>query len=117
MVIGKKFLNIFTLCCLTTLLFSCYMTTKVKLKETPLDLQTSESKQKTASAFSIQRSVVEIEPESKASSQNGEGRPQISFDSTQFDFGEVWEGKNILHSFTVKNTGTAMLNIKSVKPG
>ena len=32
-------------------------------------------------------------------------------------FGEVFEGKEIEHSFTVKNTGGAPLRIKSVRPG
>jgi hypothetical protein len=50
----------------------------------------------------------------KASAQN---YPQISFDSTQYDAGEVYEGDVIVHGFVVKNTGTAQLNIEKVKPG
>ena len=43
--------------------------------------------------------------------------PHISFDSTSYDAGEVWEGDEVVHDFTVKNTGTAELNIARVKPG
>ena len=50
----------------------------------------------------------------KASAQN---YPQISFESTQYDSGEVYEGDVIAHDFIVKNTGTALLDITDVKPG
>ena len=50
----------------------------------------------------------------KASAQN---YPQISFNSTQYDVGEVYEGDVIAHDFIVKNTGTALLDITEVKPG
>ena len=64
----------------------------------------------------------------KASSeqQKAEGRqeqapaqnqPRISFDAINFDAGEVWEGEKVVHTFTVKNTGTAELNISKVKAG
>jgi len=43
--------------------------------------------------------------------------PQLSLDSTSYNAGEVWENEKVSHSFTVKNTGTALLNIKKVKPG
>lgn len=44
-------------------------------------------------------------------------QPQISFDATRYDAGEVWEGDKTSHTFTVKNTGTAQLNIEKVKAG
>jgi hypothetical protein len=43
--------------------------------------------------------------------------PHISFDSPQYDAGEVYEGAVIAHDFIVKNTGTALLDITDVKPG
>ena len=54
------------------------------------------------------------EKQEKASTQN---QPQISIDSTQYDAGEVYEGDVIVHAFTVRNTGTAQLNIEKVKAG
>jgi len=42
---------------------------------------------------------------------------KITFDSITFDAGEIWEGQEVSHDFIVKNTGTAQLEIKSVKPG
>ena len=49
-----------------------------------------------------------------ATSQN---QPRIYFDAINFDAGEVLEGKNVVHDFIVKNTGTAELNISKVKAG
>lgn len=43
--------------------------------------------------------------------------PRISLDAARFDAGEVDEGDVIIHGFTVKNTGTATLNIEKVKAG
>ena len=50
----------------------------------------------------------------QASAQN---QPRISFDSTSYDGGEVWEGDEVSHTFTVKNTGTAQLDISKVRTG
>ena len=47
----------------------------------------------------------------------GGKQPAITFDATQFDAGEVWEGDIVTHSFIVKNTGKAELTIANVKPG
>jgi hypothetical protein len=44
-------------------------------------------------------------------------QPHLSLDAPQFDAGEVDEGAVIVHGFTVKNTGTAPLNIEKVKAG
>ena len=44
-------------------------------------------------------------------------KPSISFDASTYNAGEVWEGDVVSHDFIVKNTGTAELTIKSVKPG
>lgn len=52
--------------------------------------------------------------EEKASAQ---AQPQISFDATSYDAGEVWEGDRVSHTFIVKNTGIAQLDISKVKPG
>ena len=52
--------------------------------------------------------------EEKASAQ---AKPQISFDAASYNAGEVWEGDKISHTFIVKNTGTAQLDITKVKPG
>ena len=46
-----------------------------------------------------------------------EEKPRISFDAMTYDAGEVWEGDVVSHDFIVKNTGTAELAIKGVKPG
>ncbi len=43
--------------------------------------------------------------------------PHIAIDAAEYDAGEIYEGETIVHSFTVKNTGTAELTIKDVKAG
>ena len=50
----------------------------------------------------------------QASEQN---QPRISFDSTSYDAGEVWEGDEVIHTFTVTNTGGAQLDISRVRTG
>lgn len=69
-----------------------------------------------------------VEAEKQGSAGSGTGKqqkepapsaeqPRISFDASSYDAGEVWEGDVVSHDFIVKNTGTAELAIKSVKPG
>ena len=54
----------------------------------------------------------------KQSGQRAAGdQPRISIVSASHNIGEVWEGEDIIHSFIVKNTGTAQLDIKNVKAG
>jgi len=46
-----------------------------------------------------------------------ENQPQIYLDSTKYDVGEISEDDEIKHTFIIKNTGTAMLEIQNVKAG
>ena len=52
----------------------------------------------------------------KKQSETGD-QPQLSIESTSHNVGEIWEGEDIIHSFIVKNTGAAQLDIKNVKAG
>ena len=123
----RKHVCIITFCFLTTLLSSRHLLSKEELKKTPLDQQNSESKQKYAPTFTIKGTKIEIVPKKKASEPqkaeskkehvSSENQPQISLDSIHYDVGEAWEGDDIFHTFTVKNTGTAQLNIKDVRAG
>ena len=63
------------------------------------------------------KKAVENTPERPSEEQSSEDQPTISFDNTTYDAGEVYEGDTVTHTFTVKNTGTAVLNITNVKPG
>ena len=90
----KKFFHLFSVLCFLTAFPSFhYIWAQETIKEYPSDQKNSESTLK---------------------KQN---KPQITFDSTRYDAGTVDEGKRIIHSFTIKNTGTAQINIKSVKAG
>jgi hypothetical protein len=57
-----------------------------------------------------------VEKQSNNTAAGGD-QPHLVIDSANHDVGEVWEGEDIIHSFTVKNTGTAQLAIKKVKAG
>lgn len=45
------------------------------------------------------------------------GRPTAAVDEPEHDFGSVFAGKNVLHSFVIKNTGDAPLTIGKVRTG
>lgn len=41
---------------------------------------------------------------------------KITFDNPKHEFGEIWAGDKIEHTFEVRNTGKSVLKISSVKP-
>ena len=99
-----------------------------ELKKTPLEKQKEESKQKHAPSFILGGAKIEVVPAKKAPEQqksqstqekqvSTKNQAQISLDFTHYDAGEVWEGDEVFHTFTIKNTGTAQLNIKKVGAG
>ncbi|HWQ36285.1 MAG TPA: DUF1573 domain-containing protein [Blastocatellia bacterium] len=47
----------------------------------------------------------------------GERQPKVSLAATEFNLGEVKQGEPVSHTFIIKNTGTANLEIRDVKPG
>ena len=93
----KKHFHLITMFCFLAASSSFhYIWAKETLKNTTPDKQKAEEKQE------------------KAPKQD---QPQLSLNSTKYDAGEVYEGDVIIHDFTVKNTGTAQLNIEKVKAG
>jgi hypothetical protein len=42
--------------------------------------------------------------------------PRVEFPETSYDFGKVFEDKELTHSFIIKNTGDAPLHIKDIDP-
>ena len=42
--------------------------------------------------------------------------PQVSLSETQHDFGEVYEDRQLTHTFVIRNTGNAPLEISKVDP-
>jgi len=45
------------------------------------------------------------------------GTPRIEIPETFFDFGELKDGYDYVHAFTVRNLGTGVLEIEDVLPG
>jgi len=45
------------------------------------------------------------------------GTPRIEIPETFFDFGDVKDGDDYVHPFTVRNLGTGVLEIEDVLPG
>jgi len=93
---AKKYLYLFVMYCFMFPSCSFHLQAEKMAKEKPSGRERAEKKQE------------------EASEQN---QPRISFDATEYDAGEVWEGEKVSHTFTVKNTGTAQLNINSVRAG
>lgn len=61
--------------------------------------------------------VSQPDTESKKSQTTSGGQPQLVIASPTHDGGEVWEGEELIHAFTIKNSGAAELTIKDVKAG
>ena len=123
----KKDVFIVMLCFLISLFYLPSLWAQEGVEKTPLDQKKHENKQKQVPVFTIKGTTIEIVPEKKVSGKQKaestqeqvptKNHAQISLDSTHYDAGEIWEGKEIVHTFTVKNTGTAQLNIKKVRAG
>ena len=45
------------------------------------------------------------------------GTPAVEIPETSFDFGEVLDGNDYMHAFTIWNLGTGVLEIEEVLPG
>ncbi len=56
-------------------------------------------------------------PATSAQSPASQEEPSMQIAETTFDFGEVVEGATVEHTFNVKNTGKAVLQIEQVRPG
>ena len=110
-----KYVCIVTLCFLTAFLATQCSVSKEELKKTSTYQQKPGKDQKQAPDFTLKGTKIETVSDRK--SVPAENQPRISFDSISYDAGEVWEGDVVSHTFTVKNTGTAQLNIAKVKPG
>jgi len=50
-------------------------------------------------------------------SEAAEGTPALAVPEWYFNFGEVKEGAEYIHPFEIRNVGTGVLEIKTVKPG
>ncbi|MGA2401051.1 MAG: DUF1573 domain-containing protein [Syntrophobacteraceae bacterium] len=63
-----------------------------------------------SSAFAVTHGPGKVQkaPEAKA-------QPSIQVKELDYNFGEILEGTEVEHEFTVRNTGTAVLNIERVQ--
>ncbi|MFZ0930294.1 MAG: DUF1573 domain-containing protein [Syntrophobacteraceae bacterium] len=52
----------------------------------------------------------------KPQASEATAQPSIQIKEPEYNFGEVMEGAEIEHEFTVRNTGKALLNIERVRP-
>ncbi len=119
----KKHLLPILLCLLFTILqVECMHAQQEKGKEQQA------GKERSAPSLAIKESSVQITPadtpavqaETQQNNQNkaaGGPQPHITIDAPEYDAGEVWENEDIVHAFTVRNTGTAQLDITNVKAG
>jgi hypothetical protein len=56
-----------------------------------------------------------MSPSAKHQASEATAQPSIQIKYPEYDFGEVLEGTEIEHEFTVRNTGTVLLNIERVR--
>ena len=106
-------------CFLITLFFLPHLWAQEELKK---EQQNSESKKKQPPKFTIKGTKLIVAPqkqkvEGPQKQVPAQGHPKISFNSTSYDAGEVWEGDKVSYTFTVKNTGTSQLDIEKAKAG
>jgi hypothetical protein len=130
MFVGKKniyFCITIIFSILTTPFFSHTLRAQeITEKKTPVEKK-SENTQKQISPFTIKGTKIEIPTGDKSTEQknskitikksSAKGTPQLFLASHQHNVGEVWEGTQIIHAFSLKNQGTAELTIKNVKAG
>jgi hypothetical protein len=72
---------------------------------------------KTAKKAAPQPAQAATPAPAQASAPTSDGTPVIQIPEATFDFGEAMEGTEVEHTFTVKNTGKAPLQIEQVRPG
>ena len=125
---NKKCVCILLPCFLITLFSFSHLWAQEGSKKTPSEQRMSENKQKPAPSLTIKGTKIEIVSDKKTSEKqkaestqeqvSTKNQAQISVESPHYDAGEIWEGKKeIVHTFTIKNTGTAPLTIKKVDAG
>jgi len=49
--------------------------------------------------------------------QADEGAPVAVVENGSFDFGEIYDGTDVIHDFKIQNKGDADLEIKEIKAG
>ncbi len=64
-----------------------------------------------------EESMASSNKEMKGGESPSQSQPQMTIDISQVDLGEVEEGNPIVHTFIIKNTGKAQLNIDKVSAG
>jgi len=121
MFIFKNRLFLTMLCLLLTIFYADCLPAQVETGTGKTD-----SKGKSAPSLSIKGSSVQTAPAvmpagqaeaQKSSTAAGGGQPHLALETSHYDAGELWEGEDIIHTFTIRNTGTAQLAISNVKPG
>lgn len=124
MFIFKKHLFVTMLCLLFTISYVHRLPAEEETGKQP-----TESGGKSAPSYSIKGSNITITPAAKPAGQQevqggggkgmspGGNQAHLAIDSLDYNVGEVWEGEDIVHTFIVKNTGTAQLDITNVKAG
>lgn len=66
----------------------------------------------TAAALALILAVV-VHPASAAAGET----PQVVVREASHDFGSVYDGRIVIHGFTLKNTGDAPLSVEDVRTG
>ncbi len=84
------------------------------------DAQTAAQKEKKGAALPKAKVSLQL-PAAPKTVADAKAQPagkvaKIQIDQPKFDFGDVWSGVKIEHTFVIRNVGDAVLNITRVKP-
>ena len=91
---------------------------KLQVKKTKSRTTASDEKDKDKTDEPTRKAIRAKQNTVKAPATAPDGpHPVATFDSKDFDFGEVWVGPDLRHAFKITNTGDAPLHITKVRPG
>lgn len=83
---------------------------EMPVKKTEIDFKKTEATPK--------EDVKKVEKKVEAKAEDAKqaaGAPEMTFETTEFEFGEITQGDKVAHTFSFKNTGTAPLLITNAR--
>jgi len=83
----------------------------------PLDEEKPSSQKAKKAQDPPQGRVIQKVDAPQDASSDGDAPKVVVVGESTHDFGVIWQGEAVKHAFTLKNEGSAILNIQKVNPG
>lgn len=99
-------------------------TTPTEIEESTIDsveapveetVVTPMKKTESASKEEVKQVEKNVEAKTEKVKEAAAGTPKMTFEQTEFEFGDITQGDKVSHTFTFKNTGTAPLLITNAR--